>query len=179
VLTGPLIVLNVVLSVVFARLTGGYAGYGLQGSLGSTLLFGLVMAEVGLFVAVAVINFLAGVFKGSADFSRAFAAVSLAGIPAWLAGIVGALVPGFGFLISLAGGIVTLVFLYQILPLALAIPAGKRVAHFVTSLVAIIVVNAVIAMAVGAGALRGQMQYGGGSPAVGPAVIAAEQRLAG
>lgn len=157
VLAGPLIVLNVVLGVIFSRLTGGFASYGYHTNILAALVFGLVMAAVGLVIAALVFNLLAGVFKGKADFSRAFAAVSLAAIPAWVAGIVGALVPGVGLLIALAGGIVTLVFLYQIMPLALAIPAEKRVVHFVVSIIAIFIVNLVIGMIVGTGAMRQQM----------------------
>ena len=154
VLTGPLILLNVVLGVLFSRMTGGYAAYGFYGNVVSALLIGLIVAVIGFLIAVFVFNFLAGVFQGKPDFSRAFAAVSLAAIPSWIAGIIGALVPGVGFLIALAGGIVTLFFLYKIMPLALGIPSGKRLVHFIASVVAIFVVNLVIGMIVAPAALR-------------------------
>lgn len=161
VLTGPLIVLNVVLGLIFARVVGGYTSYGFQSNFVSALVLGLVMAVIGFFVAVLVFNFLAGVFKGKPDFSRAFAAVTLAAIPAWIAGIVGALIPGIGFLITLAGGIVSLVFLYKIMPLALGVPADKRVIHFVVSLIAIVIINIVLGAVFGAGAMRNELQREG------------------
>jgi zinc transporter ZupT len=56
-------------------------------------------------------------------------------IPSWLAAIVGALIPVVGLFVAVAGGIIGLVFLYQLLPLALAIPEQKRAVHFVSSIV--------------------------------------------
>lgn len=144
ILTVPLLLANVLLSMVFSRLSGGfsYAPPG-QGFL-SALLMLLVLAVAGVAVSVFVFNYLAGVFAGKPDLSRAFAAVTFAMMPAWLAGIIGALIPGIGFLISLAGGIVALVFLYKIMPLALDVPQHKRVVHFIASIVLIIVVQMII-----------------------------------
>jgi hypothetical protein len=130
---------------------GTMSPFGLAGNWFMALVLGLVMASVAFAVAVFVFNFLAGVFGGKPDFSRAFAAMSLAAIPAWIAGIIGAAVPWVGGLISLAGAIVTLVFLYKIMPLALGVPDSKRVLHFVVSLVAVLVVNIVIGTVLGIG----------------------------
>lgn len=160
-LTGPVILLNVVLGAIFSRMIGGYSAYGFHSNVFTAVVFGIVFAVIGFVIAVLVFNFLAGMFQGKPDFSRAFAAVSLAAVPAWIAGIVGALVPGVGFLIALAGGIVTLVFLYKIMPLALGIPAEKRVVHFVVSVIAIFIVNLVVGMTVGTGAVRDGMQREG------------------
>ena len=151
VLTGPLFILNVLLSLIFSRMTGGYAIYGYQGGWFSALITSLVMGALGFAIVVLVFNFLAGVFKGKTDFSRAFAAVSLAVIPAWVAGAVAGLIPYLGFLIALAGGILSLVFLYRIMPLALGVPDDKRVIHFVVSLVAVFVINMVIGLTLGLG----------------------------
>lgn len=151
VLTGPLFILNVLLSLIFSRMTGGYAVYGYQSGWFSALITGLVMGAIGFAIVVLVFNFLAGVFKGTANFSRAFAAVSLAVIPAWVAGAVAGLIPYLGFLIALAGGILSLVFLYRIMPLALDVPDDKRVIHFVVSLVAIFIINMVIGLTLGLG----------------------------
>jgi len=151
VLTGPLILANVVLSVILARIIGSYSYYGYYGNFFAAIIGGLVMAALGFIIAVFVFNFLAGVFKGKSDFSRAFAAVSLAAIPAWIAGVLGALIPFIGFVIALAGGIMSLVFLYKIIPLALGVPDEKRTVHFIVSLVAIFVLNFIVGsfMAVG------------------------------
>jgi len=134
-LTAPLILANVVLSMVFSRMSGGFVSYGIGHGFLVALFISLFMAVVGVALFAFVINLMASVFDGKPDFSRAFAAVTFAMIPAWLAAIVGALIPWVGFFVALAGGITGLVFLYQILPLALAIPEQKRTMHFVSSIV--------------------------------------------
>jgi hypothetical protein len=151
VLTGPLLLANVVLSLLLSRMTGTIAPYGLAGHWFGALVLALVMASIGFAVAVLVFNFLAGVFGGKSDFSRAFAALSLAAIPAWVAGVIGSAIPWIGGLIGLAGAVVSLVFLYKLLPLALDVPDGKRVLHFIVSLIAVLVINIVVATVLGIG----------------------------
>ncbi len=160
VLTGPLILVNIVLSVIVSRIIGGYSYYGYYGNIFTALFWGLVMAAVGFIIAVFVFNFLAGHFKGESNFSRAFAAVSLAAIPAWVAGVVGAFIPYIGWLISLAGGIMSLVFMYKIMPLALGVPDEKRVVHFIASLVVIVIINFVVGSVVGIGTVGTTLQSG-------------------
>jgi hypothetical protein len=152
-LTGPLLVVNVVLSVILSRIMGTMSAYTLGANWFTGLLLGLVLAALAFAVAVFVFNFLAGMFGGKPDFSRAFAAISLAAIPAWIAGIIGSAIPWLGGLISLAGAIVSLVFVYQVMPLALGIPDNKRVVHFVASLVVILVINLIIGRVLGMGAM--------------------------
>ncbi len=156
VLTGPLFILNILLSLIFSRLAGGYAVYGYQSSWFMALITSLVMGALGFAIVVFVFDFLAGVFKGTRSFSRAFAAVSLAVIPAWVAGALAGLIPYLGFLIALAGGVLSLVFLYRIMPLALGVPDDKRVIHFVVSLVAIIIINMIIGLALGLGSVANE-----------------------
>ena len=134
-LTAPLLLANVLLSIVFSRMSGGFVSYGIGHGFLVALLIGVLMAVVGVMLFALVINFMAGVFGGKSDFSRAFAAVTFAMIPSWLAAIVGALIPVIGFFVAMAGGIIGLVFLYQILPPALAIPEQKRAVHFVSSII--------------------------------------------
>jgi hypothetical protein len=124
-LTAPLLLTSVVLSMVFSRLSGGFVSYGPGHGFLVALIIGLIMAVFGVVMFALVIILMAGICDGKHDFSRAFAAVTFAMIPAWLAGIVGALIPWLGFFLALAGGIIGFVFLYQILPLALAIPEPK------------------------------------------------------
>lgn len=157
VLTGPLLIANIVLSLIFSRMIGGYAAYGFHSNFFVALILGLIMAAIGFVVAVFVFNFLAGTFKGKPDFSRAFAAVSLAAIPAWVAGIIGSIIPSIGWLIAFAGGILSLVFLYKILPLALEVPDEKRVMHFVVSLIGIFIINLIIGVVFGRGAMQDQI----------------------
>ncbi len=164
VLTAPLFVFNVLFSLILSRLTGGYAMYGYQSSWFMALVIGLVMGAIGFVIAVLVFNFLADVFGGKADFSRAFAAVSLAAIPAWVAGPLAGLIPYLGFLIAIAGGILSLVFLYRILPLALNVAEEKRLLHFVVSLVAVIVCNMIVGYFLGFGSAANQYRSSGYSP---------------
>lgn len=149
VLTVPLFTLSVLLSLILSRLAGGYAMYGYQGNWFTAFIASLVMGVIGFALVVFIFNFLAGIFKGTANFSRAFAAVSLAFIPAWVAGPLAGLIPYVGVLIALAGGIVSLVFLYRIMPLALDIPQDKRVIHYVVSLVVVVVCNMLIGLTIG------------------------------
>ena len=148
-LTGPLLFANVILSMIFTSISGGFAYYAVGHGFFVGLLVGLIMAVIGVVVASLVVSFLAGKFGGKSDFSRAFAAVSLAMIPAWLAGIIAALIPGIGFFLALAGGIMSLVFLYKIIPLALDLPQSKRVAHLIASIVLIIIVQMFLGLALG------------------------------
>lgn len=156
-LTGPLLIANIILSAIFVRMMGGFASYNLHSNFFMALFLGLIMAAIGFVITVFVFNFLAGTFKGKPDFDRAFAAVSLAVIPAWVAGIVASLIPWVGVLIALAGGIVSLVFMYRIMPLALEVPDEKRTVHFIVSLVAIIIINMILGAVLGQDAARQQM----------------------
>ena len=151
VLTAPLLLANVFLGLLLSRIMDTVPPFGLGGNWFAALVFGLLLACIAFAVAVFVFNFLAGMFGGKPDFSRAFAAMSLVAIPAWVAGIVGAAIPWLGGLISLAGAIVSLVFLYKIIPLAWSVPDSKRVLHFVVSLVAVLAINIVIGSVLGVG----------------------------
>jgi hypothetical protein len=161
VLTIPLFVSSVLLSLIFSRLAGGYAMYGFQSSWFMALIISLLMGAIGFIIAVLVFNFLAGVFKGTPDFSRAFAAFSLAAIPAWVAGPLAALIPYLGFLIAIAGGILSLVFVYRIMPLALNVAQEKRVIHFVVALVTVFICNMIIAFVLGLGGNSDQFRGSG------------------
>ena len=110
VLTGPLIVGSVLLSVIFSRTIGGFGYLGYHSNFFAAVFWGLVMAVIGFFIAVFIFNFLAGVFKGTSNFSRAFAALSLAAIPSWIASVLGALIPVIGFLIFAVNGISMRIF---------------------------------------------------------------------
>ena len=180
-LTGPLLIANVLLALIFSRIIGGYVYFGYGQNIFAALVSGLVFAAIGVAVVVAVFNFLAGVFKGKSNWSRAFAAVSLAAIPAWVAGVVGALIPWIGWLISLAGGILSLVFMYKIMPLALEVPEDKRVVHFIASLVCVVVVNFVVAAVLGTGSMArglgaGDFSRTGNSPVFGSGMLGEMER---
>ena len=160
VLTGPLFIANVLLALVISRLTGGYSVYAYQGNWFMALVYSVIMGAIGFAIAVLVFNYLAGVFKATPNFSRAFAAVSLAAIPAWVAGAVAGLIPYLGVFVALAGGIMSLVFLYRIIPLALNVTEDKRTVHFVVSLVVVIVCNMVVGLTLGLGNAGNQFRSG-------------------
>jgi len=144
VLTGPLLLGSVVLNVIFSRMFGGYGAYALGGNIVTSLLLGLITAIAGFILFVFIASFFAEKFGGKSDFPRAFAAVSLAAIPAWLASIAAAIIPWLGVFVSIAGAIWSLVLLYKIFPLALGIPQEKRVVHFVVTLIATVVCNMIL-----------------------------------
>lgn len=147
VLAGPLILVSVIAQVIFSRLWGSWAPQGYPGvNILLALILGLVVSVLGLAILAGAFYLLAAQFGGKKNFDRAFAAVSLAMIPAYLAAALGALIPWIGLLIAWAGLIVTLVFLYQIMPLALSVPDDKRVLHYILSLVAAIIVNAIVSL---------------------------------
>jgi len=160
VLTGPLIVASVVLGVILSRMIGGFSYLGYHSNFFAAIFYGLLMSCVGFVISVFVFNYLAGIFKGTSNFSRAFAAISLAAIPSWIGSVLGSLVPWAGSLIMLAGAIISLVFMYKIMPLALAVPGDKRVVHFIVSLVAIVVLNMIVGAIMGAGSMNNSRQFG-------------------
>jgi len=160
-LTGPLIVANVVLSVIFSRLVGGFYAYGMGGGWFMAIVMGLIMALIGLAIATAVINLLAGTFGGKPDLNRAFAALSLAMIPGYVGSIIGSLIPFLGFLIMLAGAILALVYLWRILPQALSVPEEKRALHYIVSLVVIVIANMIIVTVLGIGSGAGRLSPAG------------------
>lgn len=102
-----------------------------------------------VFVAALIFDVFAGVFGGRRDYDAAFAALSLAMVPAALGGILSPL-PWLGWLIGLAAGIYALVLLYQFIPVFMTVPDSRRVAHFVVSLIVAIVINMVVATILGA-----------------------------
>lgn len=163
-LTGPLLITSVLLSHILSRMTGNISIFSMGGNWFMALLTGLVMAALSFAIAAFVFSLLAGVFKGKNNFSRGFAAMSLAAIPAWIAAPIGAAIPWLGGLVTLAGGIMSLVFLYRIIPLALEVPDDKRVPHFIVSLVSIVVINFIIGSVIGASGMRGDVsRYNVGS----------------
>ena len=159
-LTGPLLIVSVVLSAIFSRLFGTFSQYSLYGNFFTGLIYGLLMAAVMVLVVSLVFGQMAKVFNGKNNFSRAFAAVSFAIIPAWIAAVLGSVIPWIGWLVTLAGGIASLVFLYKLIPLALEVPDNKRVVHFVASLVVVFIVNMVIGAVIGAGSVGNQAKMG-------------------
>jgi len=176
-LTGPLIIANVLLTLIFSRLSGGYVYFGYGQNFLAALVSGLVFASIGFAVVVAAFSFLAGVFDGKNQFSKAFAAISLAAIPSWVAGVVGAIIPWIGWLLALAGAILSLVYMYRIIPLALEVPEEKRVVHFIVSIVCIFVINLIVAAVLGTGSM-GRVPGNNDTPVFGSGMLGEMERQA-
>ncbi len=151
-LTAPMIIVSVILSAILTWVFSGFSMFGSQGGVGFTLMR-LIAAVVGIFIASFIFSYLAGYFKGKNDFNRGFAALSLAAIPAYIGTVFSGL-PFIGWLISLGLGILSLIFLYKILPSYLGVPEEKRVVHFIASLIASFVVIFIINMILGMGAYQ-------------------------
>jgi Yip1 domain len=157
-LTAPLILSTAVLVALLSWIFRHHYlfGYGRGGVLG--FLLGIIVSTIGVLVAAFVFSFLAGVFKGTHDFNRGFAAVSLAMIPGYVGNVLGTL-PWLGWLLSLALAILSLVYLYRIVPLYLNVPQDKRPVHYVVSLIACFVVMLVVAMVLGVGVMESPARH--------------------
>ncbi|AQA19898.1 hypothetical protein BST95_18220 [Halioglobus japonicus] len=136
--TAPVIIVYALLSTVFGSLSGAYSGFF------STLMMSLCGTAISLVVAAFLFSAIGGVMGGNSNFSNSFAAFSLAMIPAYLGSLLSLIVPLIGLLIALAAALVTLVYLYRLMPLALGVPDRKRAAHFAVSLVTVVVLHALV-----------------------------------
>lgn len=152
VLTVPMIVSAIIIGWLLSVLLGGYFYYGYGRGVVLGLIVGLIAAGISITVLSFVVSALAGVFGGQANFDRAFAAVSLATIPSWVGAALGG-IPWIGWLLQLVGSIIGLVFLYKIIPLALHVPDEKRVLHFVLTIVTVFVINIILGVIFGLGAV--------------------------
>lgn len=134
-----------ILSWIFGRpmLFGAMAGAP------ALLLFSLLWSLAWMFVVAFIFDYFAGVFGGTRNYDGAFAALSLAMIPATIIGILSPL-PWIGWLIGLAAGIYSLVLAYQFVPVFMSVPEENRVKHFVVSILVGLVINFLIAGMLGA-----------------------------
>ena len=151
-LTGPLILVSVLLAAILRWVFSSFYVLPLQGGFLSIIL-GLIGAVIGIAVASFIFSFLAGKFKGKDDFNKGFAALSLAAIPGYIGSILGTL-PMIGWLASLALGIFSLVLLYMIIPSYLEVPQEKRVVHFIASLIATFFLALIINLILGVGVYK-------------------------
>lgn len=147
---GPLIVVSAIAAAILSWIFSSHTLFGQRTGFWG-LLLGIAAAAIGLVVAALIFSFFAGIFKGKHDFSKGLAALTLAAIPAYVGGIIGTL-PWIGWLLALALFIVSLVFLYRIIPAFLEVPEDRRALHYAVSLVASIVIVFIINMALGLGA---------------------------
>lgn len=147
ILTLPMIVGSMLLAGIMTWLFSSFYMFPVYAGFGEWLMM-LIWALIGFALVTAVFTFFAGVFKGKRDFNRGVAAMSLAFIPTYVGNVLGTL-PWLGWLLSLGLFILSLVFLYRIIPLYLEVPDDQRVIHFVVSIIATIIIAAILGMVLG------------------------------
>ena len=148
---GPLIVGSSIVSAVLSLIFRGHTVLGQRiGILG--LILGILGAAISFLVAAYVFSYFAGIFKGRHEFDRGAGALALAAIPAWVGGALGPL-PLIGWLVALAAAILSLVFLYRIIPGFLEVPEDQRPPHYAASLVVTIIVVVLVNVVFGFGAM--------------------------
>jgi len=138
-LTGPLIVVSALVAYAIGLVTGGGM---FRPTIASTILT-IVMGAIGAGVVSFIVSFLAGTFGGKSSFALGLAAVTLAFVPGYV-GQALVWLPWVGGLLALGLGIYSLVQLWQIIPSYLEVPPEKRTLHYVATIIATIVVMAVL-----------------------------------
>lgn len=111
--------------------------------------YGLALASV--FILGLIINALASSFGGTPNPVQAMKLAVYASTASWIAGIFN-LIPMLG-LLTVIGGIYSLVLLFLGLPILMKVPEDKKVVYFIVVLIAGIVLGMVMAAIVGAIAL--------------------------
>jgi hypothetical protein len=151
-LTVPLIIAATIIAYVLGILGSGASLLGLRPTLASSA-YSIVMGVIAAGVIAFIFSALSGVFGGKNSFALGLAATTLAFVPGYTGQALSGL-PWIGWLLALGLGIYGLVLLWRIIPLYLEVPSGKRVVHYIVSLVACIVVFFVLSSVIG-GALFG------------------------
>jgi len=149
-LTIPLMFISVVLTAIFSWLFGSYTMFGMQSGIGASIKQ-LITSFVSIGIASFLFSYLAEMFDGKHDFNKGFAALSLTAIPGFTGSVLGTL-PMIGMFLSLGLAILGLVYLYKIIPTYLEVPQGKRVIHYILSLLASFIAMLIIGSMLGLGA---------------------------
>lgn len=144
----PLILLTALIVPALSSLFGapqvlGAETFGLRGFASGILGTTIAMVAMG-----AITGFTAKWFSDRASFERGFAAVSVTSVPAFAADVVGT-VPLVGWVVEITGSIVSILFLYQVIPLALGVPRHRRVPHFVLTLTGAVAVGVALSLVFG------------------------------
>jgi hypothetical protein len=146
-LTGPLIIFAAVAAYLFGFLGSGVSMFGLRPTLMSTVTTMITSALAAAIVAF-VVSAMAGAFGGKSSFALGLAATTFAFIPGYLGQAVTWL-PWVGWLLSIGLFIYGMVLLWKVIPVYLAVPDGKRVGHYILSVVATIAVMLILSMTIG------------------------------
>jgi len=180
-LTGPLIVTAAMIAYVLGLLGSGMSPFGIRPTLLSAA-FGVVMGAVAISIVAFLFSTFAKAFGGRGDFALGLAAATLAFVPGYVGQALSGL-PWLGGLLALGLMIYGLVLLWRIIPIYLEVPAGKRAAHYIVSLiasiVAIFVLSALLGNVFGGGMAgrmgtmgnMGRMSGGMDTPATAPGVM--------
>ncbi len=111
-------------------------------------LFSLIWALAWTWVIAFLFDFFAGTFDGERNFDAAYAVVALAIVPAAIGNALGPL-PWIGWLISIGGGVYSIVLAYRFLPSFLSLPDASRVKHIIASILSALVINFVVLSVLG------------------------------
>ena len=146
-LTGPLIIVSAVAAYVFGFLGSDISLFGgFRPTIVSTLMT-LVTSEIAAAVIAFIVSALAGAFGGKSSFALGLAATTFAFIPGYLGQAVTWL-PWIGGLLALGFFVYSLVLLWKVIPVYLSVPDGKRVGHYILSLVVTIAAMIVLSITV-------------------------------
>lgn len=143
-LTGPLIIISGVLGYIIGLVGSGASLLGLRPTL-MYMLAGMIMSAIAAGVVAFIVSALAGAFGGKRSFAHGLAATSLAFVPGYLGQALNWL-PWIGTLVALGLFIYALILLWRIIPMYLDVPDGKRVGHYIVSLIATVVTMFLISM---------------------------------
>lgn len=147
-LTGPLIVFAAVGAYIFGLLGSDVSLFGqFRPTIVSTILT-MISSAIAAGVVAFVFSAMAGAFGGKNDFAHGLAATSFAFIPSYLGQAVTWL-PWIGGWLAFGLFIYGFVLLWKVLPIYLAVPDGKRAAHYILSLVLSIVAMVIFSMTIG------------------------------
>ena len=147
-LTGPLIILAAVAAYLFGFLGSDISMFGrFRPTIMSTIMT-MITSAIAAAVVAFVFSALAGAFGGKNSFALGLAATTFAFIPGYL-GQAAMWLPWIGGLLGFGLFIYGMVLLWKIIPIYLEVPDGKRVGHYILSLVATIAAMLILSMTVG------------------------------
>ena len=125
----------------------------------TSMVVGYAMALIMVYVMALIVDALAPTFSAQKSNIQALKVVAYAYTASWVAGIAG-IVPGLGFLITLAGAIYGIYLLYLGLPHTMKCPPEKAAGYTAVSIIIAIVLGFVTAAVVGGIAGVGGMMGG-------------------
>ncbi len=125
----------------------------------TSMVVGYALALVMVYVMGWIVDALAPTFGGQKNNVQGLKVVAYAYTASWVAGI-GAIVPGLGFLITIAGAIYSIYLMYLGLPPTMKCPPEKAAGYTAVAIIIAIVLGFVTAMVVGGIAGVGGMMGG-------------------